>query len=149
MSGPGCFTATSERDMPHQLTVADLTPDEHELFVQLQNESIQRYRGLAVKQRIPAYMIEGLTDHVVFGRPVGGFLTAVLCNKLSESFAAADAANEINIVNYVRFLYADAPAPCWGDPERVAAWARREGLRDSFLAAIQQDRVRPKRKAGP
>lgn len=78
---------------------------------------------------IPLHMHEGLKNYVVHGIPPGGFLTAVLENKLVESFAKADDVNQRNMLGWVNFLYGAMPVGSWGSEEAVAKWIKRGGLK--------------------
>lgn len=73
-------------------------------------------------RRVPEHVAEGLIAYVRHGRPVGGFLTAVLCNDLKEAVGRADEQCLDNLVAIVGWLYNEAPAACWGSLEKVNAW---------------------------
>jgi hypothetical protein len=74
-------------------------------------------------RHIPARMADGLQRWIERGIPPGSFLTAVLENNLKEAVCRADEENLFNLPAYVGYLYNEAPAPCWGSPEKVSAWA--------------------------
>lgn len=74
--------------------------------------------------RIPDYTMESLLAYVDQGRPTGGFLEAVLSNDLSRAFGNADDNNAKAIGDIVAWLYNEAPAMCWGSPQKVGAWLR-------------------------
>ena len=76
------------------------------------------FRGFTV----PDYMVGALRDYIENYVPVGGFLTAVLQNDLTEAVGRADDHNTANLPAYVSYLYNNAPRDCWGSPERVTAW---------------------------
>ena len=59
----------------------------------------------------------------------GDFLTAVIQNNLTEALGRADDENRVAIFDIVSWWYNEAPAPCWGSPEKVKAWASGEGGR--------------------
>ena len=85
---------------------------------------------------IPAHMHEGIRGYVETGRPVGGFLTAVLTNDLREAAERADEENQRALYEWIRFLYCYAPAGCWGSPELVAEWYEHARLaREAELAS--------------
>ena len=71
---------------------------------------------------IPDHTFEGIKNYVLDGIPPGGFLEAVFCNNLKESFGRADAKNREAIADIVRFLYNEIPHTCWGSPGRVKNW---------------------------
>lgn len=66
--------------------------------------------------------IASMREHVLTGRPCGGFLTAVLENDLIRAVAYADASSRANIWAICRHIYHELPADCWGSPAKVAAW---------------------------
>lgn len=59
------------------------------------------------------------------------FLTAVICNDLTESFARADDINRYRMFNIVNFFYNEAPGRCWGSVEKMKAW------KDKFMEELQ------------
>ena len=54
----------------------------------------------------------------------GDFLTAVIENNLAEALGLADEDNKAVIFDLVSWWYNEAPALCWGSPEKVKAWAK-------------------------
>jgi len=52
----------------------------------------------------------------------GGFLYAVLCNDLRESFGRADRENRAALHEIVRHCYNELPSRCWGSAEKVEAY---------------------------
>lgn len=78
--------------------------------------------------KVPEHMQDGLRRYLDHGIEPGGFMIAVLSNDLRESFARADAINRERLFDIVCFLYADAPALCWGSPARVKEWINHRGL---------------------
>lgn len=71
---------------------------------------------------IPGYMMPGLQRYIEHGVLPGGFLQAVLRNDFREAVVHADAQNMPNLKAYCIYLYNEAPGPCHGSPEKVAAW---------------------------
>jgi|TARA_Y100000310_G_scaffold341525_1_gene440939 hypothetical protein len=71
---------------------------------------------------IPAKMKAAIDDYVQLRRPVGDFLTAVLSNKLCESFGRADENNRKHLFDIVGYCYNEIPSECWGSPEKVESW---------------------------
>jgi len=78
---------------------------------------------------IPEHLKEGLLEYVVRGRPVGGFLEAVLSNDLEMSIARADMWSAESIPQIVKWLYNKAPMGCHGSSERFLSWLREGGLK--------------------
>lgn len=74
---------------------------------------------------VPEHIRESLLAYANEHRPVGSFLEAVISNDLKEALGRADAENIDNLFAIVSWLYNYAPSPCWGSPERYAAWVKR------------------------
>jgi len=68
------------------------------------------------------YMKGAVQRYIEHGIPPGGFLTAVICNNLSDSFARADENNLAKLHEWVQWFYNEAPSPCWGSQEKMQAW---------------------------
>lgn len=71
-------------------------------------------------------MMGGLHRYINERIKPGDFLTAVLENNLSEACSRADDENIKNLPAFVAYLYNNAPSTCWGSPEKVAEWLKRE-----------------------
>lgn len=71
---------------------------------------------------LPAYLRGGMYRYIEFGVPPGSFLTAVLTNDLREACARADDNNRVRLWEIVRWLHNEAPAPCWGSPQKMSDW---------------------------
>lgn len=67
---------------------------------------------------------DSIDEYVSARTPVGGFLTALLTNNLTETFARGDSRNQEFIREYVEHLYWCVPSTCWGSEEKVAVWLR-------------------------
>jgi hypothetical protein len=52
----------------------------------------------------------------------GDFLTAVLCDILTDAVCKADRENLNNILAIVHFMYNHMPSECWGSLEIVKNW---------------------------
>ena len=74
---------------------------------------------------IPAQMMAALNAYIETGRPVGQFLQAVISNNLKDAVGRADDTNIALIPAYVIYLYNEAPAFCWGSPERYEEWLKK------------------------
>ena len=68
--------------------------------------------------------LDSLDRYVTHGIPTGGFLEAVLCNDLMESFGRADSDNRFALFDICRYVYNELPGGCHGSPERVRAWLK-------------------------
>ncbi len=78
-------------------------------------------QALAASQ-IPEYMKGGLLRYLLRGIPPGSFLTALLSNDLRRTFERADDHNQRAVLDYIKFLYNDAPGQVWGSPSKVNDW---------------------------
>ena len=77
---------------------------------------------------IPWNTAYALSEYVVFGEPVGGFLSSVLSNNLRESVFRADSENLLALSDICRYIYNNIPADCSGNVDSVNAWIKRGGL---------------------
>jgi len=75
---------------------------------------------------IPERMMRSIQAYIHGRVPIERFLTAILENNLTEACHRADEENLRNLPAFVSYLYNNAPAPCWGSPEKVAEWLRKE-----------------------
>ncbi len=79
-------------------------------------------------QGIPYHMKDELLNYIIRGRPVGGFLAAVLEGALFRAAQAADDVNITRLAVYAAFLITHAPADCIGSRKKVDAWLDAGGL---------------------
>lgn len=77
---------------------------------------------------LPEHMRDGMRLYIERGVPPGSFLTAVLSNDLMGALGKADDTNLHALPAYGRFLYNEAPSPCFGSPEHVRDWCEAGGL---------------------
>lgn len=73
---------------------------------------------------IPEHMMDALQRWIQHGVMPGHFLTAVLTNDLSQAVGRADEENLHALPAYVGYLYNEAPSLCWGNYDKVQAWAK-------------------------
>ena len=78
--------------------------------------------GRAGDSQIPDHMVEPIEAYVQYGRPVGGFLTALLSNDLTGSVARADDTNRQALPAYAMLMHCRLPSQCHGSREKVDAW---------------------------
>jgi hypothetical protein len=83
-------------------------------------------------------MRPGLEGYIMRGEPVGHFLTAILEGDLYGAHYRADGTNRHKIGDYVTFMYRYAPAICFGNRERVAAWADSGGYLGRLKTATEK-----------
>ena len=81
-----------------------------------QPEKDTEYLGL------PEHLRNGFRAYIGKHRPMGGFGMAVLRNDLTEACGRADEINRPILADIVRWLHNEAPAACWGSPEKVRLW---------------------------
>lgn len=73
---------------------------------------------------IPPHMMESMRAYVEQGRPVGGFLQAVISNDLKEAVGRADNTNIWLIPIYVNWFYNECPGLIWGSREEYENWIK-------------------------
>ena len=71
---------------------------------------------------LPEHIRGGTQRYIENGITPGSFLTAVICNDLSESFGRADETNRARLFDIVSFFYNEAPGPCWGSRDKMDKW---------------------------
>lgn len=74
---------------------------------------------------IPEHMHHAAADYILRGIHPGHFLSAVISNDLAEAVARADAENQRRLVQWVKWLYNEAPSTCWGSPDRLRQWVQK------------------------
>jgi len=75
---------------------------------------------------IPDRMMGAVRRYIDDRRHPGDFLTAVICNDLSEAVSRADDENMRNLPAYVGYFYNEAPSQCWGNKGKMDEWLTRE-----------------------
>lgn len=78
--------------------------------------------GEKLARRVPDHMQEGIAYWVLFGRPTGRFLNALLCGDLFTAVRCADDKNSAAMYDWCMFLWNAAPSGCFGSKEKVRAW---------------------------
>jgi hypothetical protein len=73
---------------------------------------------------LPEHMHDGMRLYIEDGIRPGGFLYLILCNDFVHALGHADPINTARIVDFAKFLWQDAPLPCWGSREKVAVWIK-------------------------
>lgn len=86
---------------------------------------------------VPSHLRDGLFSFIRTGRPVGGFLTAVLTNDLSGCIRAADPISLRALAQTVRWLQRCAPSAAWGSVEHMRRWSELpQADRDAAMLAL-------------
>jgi hypothetical protein len=85
-------------------------------------------RRVTAIRLIPNRIRSAIQRHVAKGESVGGFVTAVLHNDLSEAIGRADEECLAAISTIVQYVYNEVPGAAWGSKEKVAAWQKKGGL---------------------
>jgi hypothetical protein len=75
---------------------------------------------------LPPHIQGAAKRYIEHGVEVGGFLTAMISNNLTASFATADETNRERMFDIVSWFYNEAPGPCWGSPEKMTAWMQQQ-----------------------
>lgn len=88
---------------------------------------------LLFEQRMSSYPIRenmksSIIEYLIHGRPVGGFLRAVLENNLVEAAGRADEDNRKHLFEYAGIMYNVMPMGSWRDKARVDAWIENGGI---------------------
>ena len=84
-------------------------------------------RESLTESEIPDYLWDGLVAHIINGREVGGFLTAVLMNDLANACFRADVENKVKLCLIVTWIYNHAPSASWGSLDAVKEWQEKGG----------------------
>ena len=77
---------------------------------------------------MPPLIIEGLRKYADNHLPVGGFLTAVLENNLTEAIVRADMFSLAGIKDIVMYVHWEIPGDCHGSPQAVRAWLSKDSV---------------------
>jgi len=78
--------------------------------------------GVINYTKLPEGLRGGAQRWIENGIVPGSFLTAVICNDLTESVTYATDINLSEMWNIVHFFYWEAPSQCWGSREKMIAW---------------------------
>lgn len=73
---------------------------------------------------LPERMHGAIQRYLENGIPPGDFLTAVICNDLTEACSRADDENRHLLFEYVKFFYCYAPTGSWGSKDNFEAWMK-------------------------
>lgn len=76
----------------------------------------------SVDYGVPEHTKDAIDRYVKNRLPPGGFLTAVLSDKLFDAVGRADHINVNALPNIVKYIYNELPSGCHGSPEAVEAW---------------------------
>ena len=74
------------------------------------------------KWRIRAEMVEALELYTTQGRPLGGFLEAVVSNDFMSAVGRADSDNLANLPAFAAYVYNEMPSNSHGSPRRYEEW---------------------------
>jgi len=89
---------------------------------------------------VPYHIREGIEQYIRVGRPVGSFLTAVICNDLKIAVMKADDFNLPRLDDIVRFFYNQAPHACWGSKTIMDEWIKIRGW-EGYSKTIKVHRI--------
>jgi hypothetical protein len=74
----------------------------------------------------PVHVLDSINAYVTDRQRPGGFVTAVLEDRLTVALRAADSASRRGLDDILLYVWNEIPATCWGSPARVAAWLGEE-----------------------
>ena len=80
---------------------------------------------------------DSIDEYVKTGRPVGGFLEAILTNNLMGACDRADHLNIEVIPVYMAYLYNECPGGCFGSMDMHLAWLDKGGLNGMVNTYVQ------------
>lgn len=75
---------------------------------------------------IPEATRDSMMAYVEDRREPSGFLSAVICNNLINAVCKADKHNFLVIKEIAQWFYNVAPERCFGSPEKMSSWLKRE-----------------------
>ena len=85
------------------------------------------------------HMASAVARYVEFGLIPGDFLQAFLRNDLFEAVGRADAQNQANIVEWVRWFHNQVPTSCYGSVANIKQWVDlRKAARKHYIKAQRQ-----------
>jgi len=90
-----------------------------------------------IQQLVPGYMVDSTVAYVLEGQRPGGFLTAVMENKLYEAACKGDHTNRLYLLNWATLLES-LPGGCWGSSYKVDKWMAAGGLRGVTKTMMEQ-----------
>jgi hypothetical protein len=80
----------------------------------------RRYRDAPIR------ILDSINAYVKDRQRPGGFVTAVLEDRLTAALRAADSASRRGLDDILLYVWNEIPATCWGSPARVAEWLGEE-----------------------
>lgn len=87
---------------------------------------------------------EGMENYVFYGIEPGGFLSAVICNDLSNAVRRADIHNRKDYALYalIGFIDHKLPSGCWGSLQAFKDWmADVDGNRTEFFNRYEKAKM--------
>jgi hypothetical protein len=89
--------------------------------------------------KLPAHMQDAMQRYIEQGIQPGDFLLSVLRNDLYGACTRADYINRDALLDYIYFLYDQAPPLCFGSRERTDAWIAVGGKQGRAIQEETQD----------
>ena len=83
---------------------------------------------------LPAHIRYSMKRYIEDGVRPGDFLTAVICDKLVDSFVKADDVNIACMFEIAGFMYNEAPSVCRGSKEKLEAWMKQQKKPETRVA---------------
>ena len=81
-----------------------------------------------VRAGLPGHMWDGVELYLTQGIVTGDFLIAIFENSLARTAAHADHVNCHLLFEWATFMHNAMPGNCWGNPDKVKAWAAHGGM---------------------
>ena len=72
--------------------------------------------------QLPSSRLESIENYLRYGKPMGGFLTAVFSNDLRGAIASASESDKPLVEQYIKYLYWELPSQCHGSKKKVRSW---------------------------
>lgn len=80
-------------------------------------------------------------NYIVHGLEPGGFMTAMLTNKLYRAVNSADRNNQKIIPEIVRWIQIHLPITCYGTHENMKSWMKDEdGIRTKYVEYLKENK---------
>ncbi len=83
---------------------------------------------------VPVWFIPKIVQWITGQVEPGDFLQAVLYNNLGAAVGVADEVTLECLSGIIKFMHNEAPAACWGTPEKAQAWLEIDGHEHAYIA---------------
>ena len=76
--------------------------------------------------KLPECVRGTIQRYIENGSPCGHFMNAVFANDLFGAIGRADETNLRNLVQYVKWIYCNAPSECYGSYNQLNKWLKKK-----------------------